>query len=862
MTTAINLQGDFYPSFIAKHNSGTDKGKFYSPETQAAIHTTIKHIIKSGDDKRPGMLLGKIQSGKTKMFTGVIALALDNGFEVVVVLTKNSVALVEQTVVRLREDFNDFVDEDKMYVDDIGNLSELPIGVLKRRLVITVKKQADNLRDVIELLNGAHADRFEGRRILLIDDEADAASVGYARPKGEEVVVLKKIHELIDELRKKNKTLSFLQVTATPYALYLQPEDISVSGTKFVFQPVRPSFTVLVPVDEPPYIGGDFYFRKSRFPDTVASYLYEPVGEDELGILKKEDKRTLKQGGYLTNKSIRTLRSALMNFLVGGIILFRNNPSTRPTFLVHTETTQNAHVWQQTILKRIIKQLKAAANDGVPIYKNLVEAAYEELQPSIALTAGMTLHSVDELAEALTEKLNDGEVHIQIVNSEREIKKLLDQKGALKRLTRFTIFIGAQSLDRGVTIPGLIGFFYGRRPQTLQQDTVLQHHRMYGYRNPEELAVTRFYCPDDIYDALQRIHEMDAGLRKSVSNSTDQGVVFIQKDDAGKSKKIRPASPNKIKISSISTLGSYTRLLRYGFTTRFKYEVDPINKAIDAKLARLADGKDMPKGFMLSVEDAIDIKQMIDRTLDYTEALPAGNKSWPEKEFNSVVSYLSENSTSVDKGKVWCIVRTDRNSARKRKESYNRFNDRPDGGDYDDAKALAESIPCLLLLRQNGSKEQGWDGVPFYWPVLVCPKRTPTIIWANETIDSNITTADDEDESELSEYELTMRKKLVGVSALSIRQPYAEEIMQGVKTIEYRSTITKKFERVAIYASSTSEEGGEDLPKGVLVGTVQITGCKKSRNGEYEWQLANPERFEQPIKPKRRAQPKFFYPFG
>ncbi|HBB88969.1 MAG TPA: hypothetical protein DC047_15290 [Blastocatellia bacterium] len=41
------------------------------------------------------------------------------------------------------------------------------------------------------------------------------------------------------------------------------------------------------------------------------------------------------------------------------------------------------------------------------------------------------------------------------------------------------------------------------------------------------------------------------------------------------------------------------------------------------------------------------------------------------------------------------------------------------------------------------------------------------------------------------------------VSALSLGQPNAEQVMRGKKTIEYRSMPTKKRERVYIYASKT-----------------------------------------------------------
>lgn len=105
--------------------------------------------------------------------------------------------------------------------------------------------------------------------------------------------------------------------------------------------------------------------------------------------------------------------------------------------------------------------------------------------------------------------------------------------------------------------------------------------------------------------------------------------------------------------------------------------------------------------------------------------------------------------------------------------------------------------------------------------------------------------------------------------ALSIRQPYAEKILRGIKKIEYRSQRTKIRERVYIYASKTpgaiedfealNLQPGE-LPTGVLVGTVEISGCT-GYPGDYEWHLANPQRLSQPIKPERRPQPSWFFPF-
>lgn len=108
------------------------------------------------------------------------------------------------------------------------------------------------------------------------------------------------------------------------------------------------------------------------------------------------------------------------------------------------------------------------------------------------------------------------------------------------------------------------------------------------------------------------------------------------------------------------------------------------------------------------------------------------------------------------------------------------------------------------------------------------------------------------------------------LSALSVRQPYAELIMRGQKKFEYRSVATrKKNERVYIYASKTPGDAHDfrrlkmqpgDLPTGVLIGTVEIVDCT-GRPGDYKWRLANPERLPDLIKPHNHPQPIWFKPF-
>lgn len=104
--------------------------------------------------------------------------------------------------------------------------------------------------------------------------------------------------------------------------------------------------------------------------------------------------------------------------------------------------------------------------------------------------------------------------------------------------------------------------------------------------------------------------------------------------------------------------------------------------------------------------------------------------------------------------------------------------------------------------------------------------------------------------------------------ALSVQQPFAEQIMRGAKKIEYRSIKTNIRGRVYIYASlklridayeKIKVEPGT-FPAGVIIGTVEIVNCIE-KDGEYHWILANPQRLKKFIKPETRPQPVWFKPF-
>jgi hypothetical protein len=106
--------------------------------------------------------------------------------------------------------------------------------------------------------------------------------------------------------------------------------------------------------------------------------------------------------------------------------------------------------------------------------------------------------------------------------------------------------------------------------------------------------------------------------------------------------------------------------------------------------------------------------------------------------------------------------------------------------------------------------------------------------------------------------------------AISIRQPWAEQILQGKKKREYRSRATNIRERVYLYASATRDPSltqsqrlrlrADDLPTGMLVGTVEIVECVKMASRRYAYKLRDPRRLPAPVKPHNHPQPMFWRP--
>jgi hypothetical protein len=688
---------------------------------------------------RPGILLGKIQSGKTRAFIGVIARSFDLDFGIALVLTKGTKTLSAQTVARLRSDLEDFIDEDEVIVFDImqppGRLTK---SEQRRRLVIVAKKQSDNLDRLTEFFEAGYPE-LQGRKTLLIDDEADLASIRFVKREDQKDVEQGAIATKMDRLRNLLPKIAFLQVTATPYSLYLQPENYEAGPDKYVFKPKKPVFTELLPI-HPNYVGGDDYFADFADEDP-RRHLYVEVSRDEQDALRRADQRRINPDRVLESPNTKGLCRAIVTFIVAVCIRRAQQEKagekkSKYAMIIHNDTQKQAHAWQDQVIDWVFEALTNAAETNKKALRPLYDAAYADLSLSIAADHGR-LPSGD-LFSVFVEALQSEDVVRETVNSDKDVMALLDEKAELKLRTAFNIYVGGNILDRGITIPNLIAFYYGRNPKTMQADTVLQHSRMYGNRSRRDLAVTRFYTSQMVYDRLYKINKFENTLREAFeSGAHEQGVVFIQADDDKKKAEgeadaltIRPCAPNKLSLSNVVAVRPSGLYLPTGFQTRERR----VLAAAEQTLAKLIPPAAIDKRAFVEIDRAL-ARRIIDE-IEPTMDLPESDFEW--NAMRGLLDYYAndrKDKKSRGNGRVLVLAETGR-KLNQRKSGDKSGLSILGGGDL--RRLVVDSRrtkPALVLLKQEGSKELDWSGHRFWWPILAAPSDVEPCVFATKVAD-------------------------------------------------------------------------------------------------------------------------------
>ena len=731
-----------YADFRARNNPSDEL-------TECIEHTAdalLAPEIDAHEALKPVMLYGKIQSGKTRAFVGVMSIAFDRGVDIAVVNTKGTNALATQTVSRMKAEFANFKPDDNLNkqctivvhdVLDLGAQMLTQYELNTQKHIIVCKKEARNTGLLKDLFAGSTLMRQ--KRVIVIDDEADFGGISFYRDPRTRDIMEGTNAKYITETVLSIPDCRNMLVTATPYSLYLQPDGMSelVNGK---VRPLKPRHTETVPVHQK-YVGGKQYFFDSRRAESMYHSVFHPLSPECVEVLGKRDIRHLKN--VATSVRLADFRSAVLQYLVGTAIRSIQEEGKgilyRSSFIAHVQIAKKAHKWQSELMVALLDHLGKHVfcdNHDDTSFDKLTAEIYDDFvrtrESGVAegLLDEDVIPSLEEVVGRIRRLFGTAAIHVQIVNSDEDVANLLDASGQLELRHEANIFVGGSILDRGLTIENLIGFVYGRSPQRMQMDAVLQHARMYGARKMADMAVTRFHTTNQLHDRLRRINAMDESLRdqfeQAMKEGRDPDTVFVCRGANGR---IVPCAPNRLLIATISTITPHSRHLPVGFQTDCHTKIHDTIQGIDAAILGAPDYKncDADGIFKIDRDLAIDILRRIRSTYIYNRDKDANaGLEWDVEEMISILEWaLGKNR------ELYCLRRENRELNRYRANGA--FANAPDDGrtDLAPARAKATDIPLLMLIRENGAEDKGWRGTPFYWPVLLVQQNVRSAVYGN-----------------------------------------------------------------------------------------------------------------------------------
>lgn len=614
------------------------------------LDQSVNPIEKAPEHPSDGLLYGLIQSGKTSIITVAAAMAADNGFRCILVLTSDIDLLYDQTLERVRKALRGLTVLGKK---DWKDAQRFERQLRASAFVVVCSKNGSKLKSLLDAFKAARAD---GLPTLIIDDEADQASLNTFTSKGSKQV--SKINEVITDLRKFFPVNTYLQVTATPQALFLQHPD----------HLYRPSFTVLSEPG-PGYVGGEAFFDSS-------GALLRDVDLDEVDLLRSTHQPSP------TGNVPPGLRRALCTFLVAATVQVIRHPNEEGyAFLCHVSVNKRDH-------EHIVDLIDRFKEDAVNVFHKPNSRQYEQLLGCFKdgyndlANTDPKLPPFDQIVTKIQFYLQGATIRLVNATTNDEVK--LDSV--------YNIFVGGNKLGRGVTIKNLLVSYYGRNPKKPNADTVLQHARMYGYRQ-KDLGVTRLYLPEKLAEHFRLIHQMESALRD-----------LVQKHPQGKFEGLyisNPLQATRRNVLDPNAIGFYVagRMYNSPYPLRTP-DVVKHTKSLDSKLEKFVDSLE---GYPVTIDFLIELLRECPPDPD----TDLGIELWEPK---TVITALEKLKIVLSNNDAWLIIQRRRNAQTPRRETRGIH----DSGE--DAH-VQKRIPTLFMYRQEAFNDQ----VEVWWPQLRFP---------------------------------------------------------------------------------------------------------------------------------------------
>lgn len=462
-----------------------------------------------------GLVVGHVQSGKTANFTAVTSKAADVGYRIFIVLSGMTNSLRQQTQRRMERELVDLnpnrwhrlTREDSDFVRPATRAASL-LASEDQKLIAITKKNSARLRKLVDWLKGAGESVLSNAPALVIDDEADYASVNTRDDMGERSTINSLIIELLDTLPRS----AYVGYTATPFAnVFINPQAPEDLYPR--------SFIHALPTPEE-YFGPETIFGRDRLEfddsepiDDGYQMVRRDVSTEELSSLNaSESDRDREEFQPEVTPSLRT---ALRYFVMATAARrVREQEGFFSTMLVHTDL----HIAVQNQLgDRLREEVTALRSRIAREPEQLYEELRREWENESARVDSRSFElepiSFDDLVRHLPDVAED--LKVVVANSQSEDS--LDYES-----DRGTyVVVGGNVLSRGLTLEGLMVSFFVRRAGNY--DTLLQMGRWFGYW--EDYAdLPRLWMTEQLYDFFYDLATVEREIRHDIQRYTETGV--------------------------------------------------------------------------------------------------------------------------------------------------------------------------------------------------------------------------------------------------------------------------------------------------------------------------------------------------
>lgn len=477
-----------------------------------------------------GLVLGYVQSGKTASFTAVAAKAADAGYRLIIVLSGIDKGLRRQTNIRLKRElvgysdnrsgavkmppvgqrWHEFTNEDLEgdFQPGMANHAALQGS---QPVLIVMKKNGAVLRRLLRWLDEAPPEVRRTLPFLLIDDEADQASIDTrgsyqieSEPTDSEYEPPSVINGLIRALLLKFERRAYIAYTATPFANILIPHDTTDPR---VANDLYPKDFI---VDLPKPNG---YFGAEEFFGRMDSATGEDFGGlDVIREVTETDIEALEQGHIPP-----TLGTALLDFILSGAARGQRNQGDAPaTMLIHTSHLRIDQAQLKQMVDGIFGELRDEwryqRNHG--IFDRLAQRWESEYRPVIRASHFDRDVPFDKLEQHIGPFIEA--VQVRMLNMDSGEVLDYEREPSLK-----AIAIGGNKLSRGLTLEGLLVSYYIRRVATY--DTLMQMGRWFGFRGGYE-DITRIWTTPELAGWFSDLAFVEHRLREDIQVYEDQGL--------------------------------------------------------------------------------------------------------------------------------------------------------------------------------------------------------------------------------------------------------------------------------------------------------------------------------------------------